>query len=48
MRLIMRNAVNQVYRLLVLKAENPSEYERQIAFGERYTVRWDDPEHARL
>ena len=42
MRLIMRSAVNRVYRLLVLKVENPTEYERQIRFGERYTERWDD------
>ena len=45
MRLIMRNAVNRVYRLLVLKAENPTEYERQIRFGERYTRFWDDPDN---
>jgi hypothetical protein len=42
MRLIMRSAVNRLYRLLVLKVENPTEYERQIRFGERYTERWDD------
>jgi hypothetical protein len=44
MRLIMRNAVNRVYRLLVLKVENPTEYDRQIRCGERYTKGWDDPE----
>ena len=44
MQLIMRNAVNQVYRLLVLKLENPNEYERQIQFGNRYTQHWDDPD----
>ncbi len=43
-RLIMRNAVNRVYRLLILKAENPTEYECQIRFGERYTRFWDDPD----
>lgn len=43
MQLIMRNAVNQVYRLLVLKFENPNEYERQIQFGNRYAHGWDDP-----
>ncbi len=47
MRLIMRNAVNIVYRLLVLKEENPTEYEWQIRFGERYTQRWDDPDNSR-
>jgi hypothetical protein len=44
-RLIMRTAVNRVYRLLILKAENPTEYERQICFGERYTLLWDDPDN---
>ena len=46
MRSIMRSAVNRVYKLLVLKVENPTEYERQIRFGERYTQRWDDPDTA--
>ncbi len=41
---IMKNAVNRVYVLLVLKAEDPAEYEAKIRFGERYTARWDDPE----
>ena len=41
---IMRSAVNRVYKLLVLKLENPMEYERQIQFGEQYTQRWNDPE----
>jgi len=40
----MRSAVNRVYKLLVLKLENPTEYERQIQFGEQYTQRWDDPD----
>src|SRR5688500_9963161 len=43
-RLVMRTAVNRVYRLLVLK-ENPTEYERQIRFGERHTRFWDDPDN---
>ena len=38
------NAVNQVYRLLRLKADDPEGYERQIAYGERCTLSWDDPE----
>jgi len=44
MKAIVTNAVNHVYKLLVLKAENPEEYERQIQFGARYTGRWDEPE----
>ncbi len=38
-----RNAVDNVFRLLVLRSENPTEYERQVKFGERYTFGWDDP-----
>ena len=44
MKAIMKNAVNLIYKLLVLKAENPAEYERQIQFGARYTTHWDQPE----
>ncbi|MGH9563833.1 MAG: hypothetical protein ACRD3S_20460 [Terracidiphilus sp.] len=40
MKGIMTNAVNVVYKLLVLKSENPEEYDRQIKFGTRYTTRW--------
>jgi hypothetical protein len=34
MKVIMKNAVDHVYALLVLKAENPEEYESKIRFGE--------------
>ena len=44
---IIKNAVNHVYKLLVLRDENPVEYERQIQFGERYTAKWDKPEMPR-
>jgi len=44
MILITKNAVNHVYRLLKLKASDAAEYERQIAFGARYTQKWDDPD----
>ncbi len=44
MKTIMKNAVDRVFALLMLKAENPEEYERQIQFGSRYTLRWDEPE----
>jgi len=44
MKLIMKAAVNQVYKLFRLKADDPDGYERQIAYGERCTLKWDDPE----
>ena len=44
MKVIMKNAVNRVYRLLRLKIEDPERYEREIALGERYTTNWDNPE----
>jgi hypothetical protein len=44
MKTIMKNAVNNVYRLLKLKVSDASEYERQIAFGARNSLSWDDPE----
>ena len=43
MKAIIKNAVNQLYALLVLKIEKPDEYERKIQFGVRYTTKWDDP-----
>jgi hypothetical protein len=43
-KLIMKNAVNRVYWLLRLKADDPDTYARQIAYGERCTLSWDDPE----
>jgi hypothetical protein len=44
MKVIMKNAVNQVYKLLLLKTDDPDGYERQIAYGERCTANWDQPE----
>jgi hypothetical protein len=44
MKLIMKNAVNRIYSLLRLKAGDPEGFERQIAYGERCTLSWDDPE----
>jgi len=35
MKVIMKNAVDRFYALLLLKAENPEEYKRQIHFGSR-------------
>ena len=47
MKAIMKNAVNRLYELLLLKEEDPVEYESKIQFGERYTARWDEPEKPR-
>jgi hypothetical protein len=44
MKLIMTSAVNRLYALLQLKADDPAGYARQIDFGEQYTAKWDDPE----
>lgn len=44
MKLIMKSAVNCVYRLMRLKLSEPQMYAREIALGERYTTEWDDPE----
>jgi hypothetical protein len=46
MKEIMKAAVDRVFSLLRLKVENPNEYERQIQFGDEYTVRWDPPRGA--
>jgi len=35
--------VNCVHLLLELKASDPAGYARQIAYGERCTLGWDDP-----
>ena len=43
MKLIMKNAVDQVFRLLSLKRSSPREYEAQIRFGNLYTAKWDEP-----
>ena len=43
MKSIIKNAVDHVYALLVLKNEAPKEYESQIRLGERYTRTWDEP-----
>jgi hypothetical protein len=43
MKRIMQNAVNCVYRLLRLKTGDPARYARDIAYGERCAVNWDEP-----
>jgi hypothetical protein len=44
MKAIMKSAVNRMYALLRLKNGDPAGYEKQIAFGARYTANWDEPE----
>jgi len=44
MKLIMKHAVDHVYHLLLLREEDPLEYESKIRFGERYTAKWDEPQ----
>ncbi len=44
MEVIMKAAVNQVYKLLDLRDHDPVAFEKQVAFGARYTSTWDDPE----
>lgn len=43
MKAIMKRAVDKVYELLSLKAENVNAYTRQIDFGSAYTAAWDEP-----
>lgn len=43
MRQIMKSAVDHLYTFLVLKKNDEKAYETLIAFGERYTVVWDEP-----
>jgi hypothetical protein len=44
MTLIMKNAVNCVYKLLRLRSTDPDRYEREMAYGERCAAKWDDPD----
>lgn len=43
----MKSAVDRVYKLLWLKDHDPDGYQEQIAFGSRYTSRWDEPKITR-
>jgi len=44
MTTIMKSAVDTLYRLLWQRENDPEKYQRNIAFGLRYTMHWDDPE----
>jgi hypothetical protein len=43
-RMIMKSAVDTVYRLLWQREYDPEKYQQNVAFGLRYTRDWDDPE----
>jgi hypothetical protein len=43
MKIIMKNAVDIIYKLLWMKMNVPEKYAASIEFGSRYTRSWDDP-----
>ena len=43
MKIIMKNAVDTVYKLLWMKTNDPEKYAASIELGSRYTQSWDDP-----
>jgi hypothetical protein len=45
MKLIMKTAVDKLYTLLRVKAEDPTRYQREVEFGKQYAVRWDEPSY---
>lgn len=44
MKMIMKNAVSKVFRLLWQRDHDPEAFQRQISNCEVYTSRWDDPD----
>jgi hypothetical protein len=40
----MNAAVDTLYHLRWLREHDPDKYAEQLAFGQRYTLRWDNPE----
>lgn len=44
MKRVMKAAVDTLYRLLWLREHDPEKYAEQVAFGQRNTLHWDDPE----
>jgi hypothetical protein len=44
MKLLMKSAVNALYRLLWMREHEPRSYDEQLALGRRYTLHRDDPE----
>lgn len=44
MKEIMKAAVNAMYRLLWQRDHDPDAYLKSLLQGERFTLRWDEPE----
>jgi hypothetical protein len=44
MKTIMKSAVDKLYRLLWQRENDSKAYLENLALGERYTLRWDEPE----
>jgi hypothetical protein len=44
MKMIMKSAVNAVYKLLWDRDNNSQSYRKSVESGTRFTYRWDDPE----
>jgi len=44
MKAMMKAAVDTLYRLLWQRENDPAAYLKILAFGERNTIAWDDPE----
>ncbi len=41
---VMKSAVDTLYRLLWQRDHEPAAYNEALAFGRRHTIHWDDPE----
>jgi hypothetical protein len=44
MKVVMKSAVDAMYRLLWQRDYDPAAYNEALAFGRRNTLHWDDPE----
>ena len=44
MKVIMKSAVNTLYRLLWQRKNDSVAYIENIALGQQYTMQWDDPD----
>jgi hypothetical protein len=44
MKAIMKSAIDTLYQLFWQRENDPAAYLEVLAFGERNTINWDDPE----
>jgi len=44
MKVVMKSAVDALYRLLWQREYDRAAYNEALAFGRRHTIHWDDPE----